>query len=40
MAFTALDKKTEQSHKKVGEVLGFIRYDILINESSPGRRLP
>ena len=29
MAFTALDKKTEQSHKKVGELLGFVRYDIL-----------
>ena len=30
MTFTALDKKTEQSHKNVDEVLGFIRYDILI----------
>ena len=30
MAFTALDKKTEQSYKKVGEVLGFIRYNIPI----------
>jgi len=25
-----LDKKTEQSYKKVGEVLGFIRYNIPI----------
>ena len=30
MAFTALGKKTEQSHKKAGEVPGFIRYDIPI----------